>query len=738
MNIFGKKGPIHFLRNQSNSPQQENEQGTDSNATNDHSGLFSSTSAVKIKAEASKPHVLLSTDTKTSVTNRPVTTLRSTTTLASSKSTSSLLTQSDLASTTNTQSSFESSMITSSDGGTTSAKSIAKPQSQTATKFAAPKQRQAVTSPTTAQSEANQITANSAKIDRAKDTLKQAITAFNEARRTLQTNMFAKRADLQAALAQNKMALAKTQRDIKAMQARLAQNDGSQLVSAQQAITDLTTHAEKIAAKLKSKQAILDDLNRQRQSLEKQTQATIDQLKKFKHEENEVMAAFSEIADPEKVLAFADAHRVQIDKIKTGKKDLTKTQTVLKNQLEGISNEINQAKDDMAKINREQNANRQEIATAQRRIDTLKSRLASDQADDKAKLDQLNRQQTNLTNESTRLHDQLHILNDGINAWLTFAQPVHALDEANFAPLILDIDSFSAHDFDALIPLSRMLQTMPKKQIGIFTTYFNIDLVPTIDTWLTANHFHSDEIQIINCLYQLQNAGEGTETAATLPANIENRQWNENHTAETITMSDGQTSMFVTYQLDAQYHPTKLIAKITYHQGEKLTKESFFRKNGVLSANTFYDADNGVIRKEFYRRDGLLVVSATYKGQKLSNISIFNEAGLQINSFDTLADLNVWWLKKSFPQAGALIGNFKSKAYHQLTNRSGVKLVPFVDEIVVDSDDFSRWMISHKQQVFITNNVTTQSALAEKTEMPLYVNVLTQTPLPVQLSMPEV
>jgi hypothetical protein len=746
MSIFGKKGRIQFLRNQPNKLQQESEQNSSAATGDSYTDLFSSASSVKSKQEAaSKPRVLPETGTKTAVADRPVANLRSATastaTTTTAKSTSSSLTESASASTSNTHTGSQSSSTASRTSVATSAKSTMSAKSPEASKPAMAKptqsERKSGEVPSSApKTEATNITASSAKIDNAKNTLKQAISTYNEARRTLQTNMFAKRADLQAALTQNKLTLAQTQRDIKAMQKRMAQNDGSELVPAQNTISDLQNQANKIASQLKSKQGILDDLNRQRRSLEKQAQMTLEQGKKFKQDEEAIMAAFSGIKDPEKVLAFADAHRKQIDDIKAGEKKLTATQLSLKKQLEDIINEINQAKDEITKINSEQNANGQAITNAQRKLDTLKAKVASDQADDKAQLDKLEHQQADLTDESKRLHDQLHTLSDGITAWLNFSEPVHALGEADYAPLILDIDSFSAHDFEALAPLSDMLQSMPKKQVGIFTTYFNIDLVPTIDAWSTANNFNPDEIQIINCLYQLQNAGEGAENAATLPANIKNRQWNENHTAETITMPDGQTNMLVTYQLDAQKKPTKLIAKIAYRQGDKLTKESFFRKNGVLSANTFYDVANGITRKEFYRRDGLLVVSATYEVQKLSDISVFNEAGLQINSFDSLTALNVWWLQKSFPQEGAMIGNFKSKAYRDLTAKSGVKLVPFVDEAVVDTDDFTRWMADHKQQAFITNNVTTQSALAKKAKLPLYVNVLNQAPLPVQLSMP--
>ncbi|WP_424321420.1 hypothetical protein ACPD8N_05120 [Lacticaseibacillus chiayiensis] len=734
MSIFGKKGRNQFLRNQPNKLQQESEQNSNATTGAGYAGLFSSASTVKPKQEVtSKQRTLPETGARTAMTDRPIANLHSatasTTTTTITKSTSSSLTQSASASTSDAQAASSTHVATSATKSQEADKPVTTKPKQNEQKSGD------VSNPPT-QAEATNITANSAKIDNAKNTLKQAISTYNEARRTLQTNMFAKRADLQAALTQNKLTLAQTQRDIKAMQKRMAQNDGSELVPVQKTISDLQNQANKIAIQLKSKQGTLDDLNRQRRSLEKQAQMVLEQGKKFKQDEEEIMSAFSGLKDPEKVLAFADAHRKQIDDIKAGEKKLTATQISLKKQLEDNINEINQAKDEIAKINSDQNANGQAITNAQRKLDTMKAKVANDRADDKAQLDKLEHQQADLTDESKRLYDQLHTLSDGITAWLNFSEPVHTLSEADYAPLILDIDSFSAHDSDALAPLSDMLQSMPKKQVGIFTTYFNIDLVPTIDAWSMANNFNPDEVQIINCLYQLQNAGEGTENAATLPANIQNRQWNATHTAETITMPDGQTNMLVTYQLDAQKKPTKLIAKIAYRQGDKVTKESFFRKNGVLSANTFYDAANDITRKEFYRRDGLLVVSATYQGQKLRDISVFNETGLQINSFDSLTALNVWWLQKSFPQEGAMIGNFKSKAYRDLTAKSDVKLVPFVDEAVVDTDDFTRWMAERKQQAFITNNVNTQSALAQKAKLPLYVNVLNQAPLPVQLSMP--
>lgn len=715
MGIFGKKRHNQSLRNQGNDFPLANSQNEGQHLNRQHRGVFSDTSISSSDSIALNRSEALPSDGAIK-------------TLVPESSSSQNLTSLKTPASDNRTVSKNAVPSQKTENKTIhlvqSSKSKASPASQNA-----PQSKSAATNhePDRSPSE---------KIDTAKNNLKQAIATYNDARRALQTSMFTRRDDLQVTLNRTKNEAEQVQHNIHALQLNLAQKHDAELASPQKVIQDLKERADKIKAELKTKQVTLDELNRQHHVLEEQAKATVAERKRFKQEEDKIMDAFADIKEPEKMLVFADAHREQIAKTKAGEQKLDKTQEALKNQLESSMAQINQTNDEIAKIKSDQAKNDQAMATAQSNLDQIKAKITDAENTNKDKLKQATQHQNKLSELSTKLTDQLRKINQEINSWLTFAQPVHSLEETDDSPLVLDIDSFSTKDFDVLTPLAQMLCALPQKKVGIFTTYFNVDLVSTLDAWLKANDFDTSNTQIINCLYQLQNEGDSTGTPATLPTNIQNRHWNEDHTVESITLPDGQTNMLVTYQSNPE-RQTKLIAEISYRDGTNLKKESYFSKDGVLSANAYYDDESHVIRKEFYRRDGLMVVSASYQDEKLTNINIFNEAGLQTNTFDSLLSLNVWWLQKSFPSTGAMIGNFESKEYHQLVDNSEIKLVPFVDKSDVESDDFTHWLETHKQEAFITDNSMTQSILAKKLKTALYVNSLTKMSLPVQLSLPE-
>src|SRR5699024_4548212 len=85
---------------------------------------------------------------------------------------------------------------------------------------------------------------------------------------------------------------------------------------------------------------------------------------------------------------------------------------------------------------------------------------------------------------------------------------------------------------------------------------------------------------------------------------------------------------------------------IRHYKNDKVLSRDIFDVNGVISATQFYDHRNSnkVVRENFYRQDGALVLIKSYTNDE-PYIQLFSEGNVLISTFDNDEDLIVWWLK---------------------------------------------------------------------------------------------
>ncbi|MQS52676.1 hypothetical protein [Companilactobacillus mishanensis] len=85
---------------------------------------------------------------------------------------------------------------------------------------------------------------------------------------------------------------------------------------------------------------------------------------------------------------------------------------------------------------------------------------------------------------------------------------------------------------------------------------------------------------------------------------------------------------------------------IRHYDDRKLLSRDIFDVNGVNSATQFYDPQNPnrVIRENFYRQDGTLVLIKSYTEDE-PFIQLFSRGNVLISTFASDEDLIFWWLK---------------------------------------------------------------------------------------------
>lgn len=85
---------------------------------------------------------------------------------------------------------------------------------------------------------------------------------------------------------------------------------------------------------------------------------------------------------------------------------------------------------------------------------------------------------------------------------------------------------------------------------------------------------------------------------------------------------------------------------IRHYDDRKLLSRDIFDVNGVNSATQFYDPQNPnrVIRENFYRQDGTLVLIKNYTDEE-PFIQLFSRGNVLISTFKSDEELIFWWLK---------------------------------------------------------------------------------------------
>lgn len=561
----------------------------------------------------------------------------------------------------------------------------------------------------------------------AKQRLAAVAQDYNTSREVLQRLLFTQQeaiqqqvTDLSAKLATAQETSATVSKDLNHLQDE-AEAEG------EAAMSDLKQQQDALDADVNTQQGQIGSVLANVNELGHELKVLQQRKEKLQADEAAISEAFKSETDPMKIVALADKYRQEIDdnqqqldkttqmttEVET-KRDQVKAQLKqLRSQLMGTQKQ-QQAIDDQRETLQEQAATANEARNQQ--IETLSQQLT--EAEEKA---------AQLQRELGEQTDKLSQINADIQDWLSVPVPVNGLMMDTDTEVIFDMDSFTTDQLSVVKQAAQLLLRRGVKQLGLFTATFAIDLSEQLAKWADALGIDSDRLKIHSPLYDLQHEGD-LSAKVSLPSDPVDDVWNDDRSVRTLTLAD-QWEVKVRYYNDDATN----IAYIGYYKAGQLTEESTVNSAGVLAANRFYQEDGKLDRDEYYRQNGLGVLTVHYSDNKLSQIEVLNPAGMQVQAFGNLADFNQWWLANEFQSTGLLVGAIENDDYRQLAGLVQGSVAGVVTQTAVAADQLVAWSDAFSEQQYFAENYETELKLVERLNRSVNVSLIDQRNMPVTM-----
>jgi len=216
---------------------------------------------------------------------------------------------------------------------------------------------------------------------------------------------------------------------------------------------------------------------------------------------------------------------------------------------------------------------------------------------------------------------------------------------------------------------------------GLLANAISVTYNDEIDqTWMNYQNagFVDGNAFLLNMYNELQGRNLNVQvTPAEIPFDADYRVQHVNDKVDKILDANDKLVMEVSRTANHQ------LQIIRHYKDNGLLSRDIFDVNGVISATQFYDHRNAnkVVRENFYRQDGTLVLIKSYTADE-PYIQLFSEGNVLISTFDSDEELIVWWMKnKALKQTDATIFVSVNSEYYKrlLTLRdNGFEVIPIV------------------------------------------------------------
>lgn len=565
----------------------------------------------------------------------------------------------------------------------------------------------------------------------AKQKLAAVAQQYNDSREALQDLLFEQQDTVQERLDQAAEKIKTTQTQIDEASQEMSgiqdqledavQNASAKLVAQQKTLND------KIAANQETAKGLVANVN----ELSHELTVLNQRQQKLTEDEDSISAKFEAEKDPAAIVALADQYRQTIDDNKDER--LKNAQVIaqveskrqgLKDQLQSVRDTLTTDQKTVSDINDELEDVMVKIATADEekshRLDELSDQLASLQHDLAGAENRQDEQQAQLTEINQDIHD-----------WLGVPVPVKGLMLDTDTEIILDMDQLSDQQVALMKRVVSLLVQRGVNRVGLYTSQFTLNLNEQIAKWTTELAVDGGVVTVHNPLYNLQHQGE-LGAKFQLPEEVTSDTWNESHTERTLTLPDGEWTLKVHY-----YDLGDRISTIDYFKGDEISESSTLTTSGQLAANRFYNADGTKDRDEYYRQNGLGVLTVHYEEDSLSQIELLSPVGMQVATFDSIDAFTKWWLANDFNSKGVLVGPLENADYRELVSMTKGMPVALVTADVAASDKLNDWAAEMTQQQYLVADYETEIKLIHRLQKPLNVSLIDPHNLPVMLGVVE-
>jgi len=227
---------------------------------------------------------------------------------------------------------------------------------------------------------------------------------------------------------------------------------------------------------------------------------------------------------------------------------------------------------------------------------------------------------------------------------------------------------------------------------GLLANAISVTYNDQVDqTWMNYQNagFVDGNAYLMNMYNELQGRNLNMPvTPAEIPFDADYRVQHVSDKVDKILNAEDKLVMEVSRSSNHQ------LQIIRHYKDNSVLSRDIFDVNGVISATQFYDHRNAnkVVRENFYRQDGTLVLIKSYTGDE-PYIQLFSEGNVLISTFDSDEELIVWWMKnQALKQNEATVFVSVNSEYYKklLTLRDkGIEVIPIVMKQSENADAIS-------------------------------------------------
>ncbi|KRO00336.1 hypothetical protein [Companilactobacillus kimchiensis] len=276
--------------------------------------------------------------------------------------------------------------------------------------------------------------------------------------------------------------------------------------------------------------------------------------------------------------------------------------------------------------------------------------------------------------------DQISSINASLKQWFGTDEMANEVYLDNNREYYVFTDDIAANPDTTVSSMWQQI-TMTLSDKGLLANAISVTYNDQVDqTWMNYQNagFVDGNSFLLNMYNELQGRNTNVPvTPAEIPFDADYQVQHTSDKVDKILDADDKLVMEVSRSANHQ------LQIIRHYKSNSLLSRDIFDVNGVISATQFYDHRNAnkVVRENFYRQDGTLVLIKSYTADE-PYIQLFSEGNVLISTFDSDEELIVWWMKnKALKQTDATIFISVNSEYYKkmLSLRdNGIEVIPIV------------------------------------------------------------
>lgn len=490
---------------------------------------------------------------------------------------------------------------------------------------------------------------------------------YAQLRNDLKTNLFTEKDDFESKKETLDKYLKTLKRDEKESNDKLADTKAQNDDAAKEHLASVNADRKEQEEKLAKLQSELTELNSEINTKTANLESLQNDLAKNEQSETDMSTSIKEEKDLQKMLTLMEDQKNSINTLYDQRKDL--------------KSQINNAQEDITKLNGEADDLNGNISAVNKQINDFKQK--ANEIEDKMKSDHnyrietiagLERHIQSLGEEHTKIDSELGELNDNIDYISKYIKDVfHSAYLVRDVYLDKDKDYYVAvDDFDSdtakndVFGMINYLETKLQKPVTLVSSFYNNHVHEVIDAKAKADHLPIPNV--INLFDQLQTSPNPTDKKVAIP---ENDSWvtrTDVESQDTFIYDQKQTLL-----MTVEYFG-KLIDRINYYKNEQIVKTNIYNINGQLSSTQNFNKDKELSEQNFYRTDGSIVLTVIFDKNKAISFQLFDKNGLLEHDFNEKSELITWWLKSIAPNTenSVFVGNNSDLLYQLIMNVNSI------------------------------------------------------------------